>query len=97
MSKKFDRKKHRFQIDQNKIEINVLARKYNWKFCSQDLITHRISFIDELKIYRMDVFVTTFTIGLLPLGLGTFSKWYRRKDITFLEEMFKHPTVYETC
>lgn len=73
--------------------IEKLATKHKWTYVSNDLKTFRISYKDELSIYRIDIYLTKMTVCLLPAGLSPV--YYKRQNLEMLEAIFKNPAKYE--
>lgn len=78
---------------QKKKELISLAKKYNWRLDSEDKNNGRISFKDELSIYRMDIYLSKMTVGLLPIGDKPI--WFKRRNMKMIEEMLSQPSKFE--
>lgn len=74
-------------------KVEKLAKKYNWRYDSQDSSTYRVSFKDELSIYRIDIYLSKMTVGLLPVGDKPI--FYKRQNLEMIEMILKHPHEFE--
>lgn len=74
--------------------IEPIAQKYNWIYLNNDLQTFRVSYTDELAIWRIDIYLSKMTVCLIPKGSKPM--YYKRTDLEHLEKIFKNPYKYET-
>lgn len=74
--------------------IELIAVKYMWIYTSNDLQTFRVSYSDELSIWRIDIYLSKMTVCLLPKGAKP--KYFKRQNLERIEDIFKNPYKYET-
>lgn len=73
--------------------IGEIAKKYDWRSHSEDSATYRVSYKDELSIYRIDIYLSRMTVCLLPVGdKGSF---FKRQNLKMIEAIFKDPHEFE--
>lgn len=71
------------------VQIKQIADKYLWRFESKDVSTSRVSFIDEFKIYRIDLYLSKMTICLICKGEKTI--YLKKQTTSQIEKVFKQP------
>lgn len=74
-------------------KINKIASKFKWTYVSNDMNNYRVSFKDELSIYRVDIYLSKMTVCLLPAGEKPV--YFKRQNLEMLEGIFKQPHAYE--
>jgi len=94
MSKRIKKYQKQYLVKKNKEAFELLADKYNWIYHSEDKNTYKVSFVDELVGYRIDIYLSTLSIGLLSL-ITSDTAWFKRSNLGFLEEILKFPAKYE--
>jgi len=95
MSKRIKKYQKQYLVKKNREAFEFLADKYRWTYHSEDKNTYKVSFVDELGRYRIDIYLSTLSIGLLSLITSDIT-WFKRSNLNFLEEILKFPTKYET-
>lgn len=95
MSKEGKKQRKQLIISQRSDSVKSIANKYGWKFSDGDRKTYKLCFIDKLGIYRLDIFLSTFTIGLLALETNKPQRWFRKLGYDKVKDIFKSPTKYE--
>ena len=73
--------------------IEKIAQKHKWTYVSNDLNTFRVSYKDELSIYRIDIYLSKMTVCLLPAGDKPV--YFKRQNLEMIEAIFKQPHAYE--
>lgn len=73
--------------------IEKIAQKHRWTYVSNDLNTFRISYKDELSIYRIDIYLSKMTVCLSPAGDKPV--YFKRQNFEMIEAIFKQPHAYE--
>jgi hypothetical protein len=95
MSKKLKKREKQLLITNRHKTVEELADKYKWSFVGGDRNTYKVSYIDSMGIYRADVYLSTLSVGLLPIGAGLEMKWFKKIDYKKIEDILKSPTKYE--
>lgn len=53
----------------NKLEqLTAISKKHGWQILSTDAKCGRVSFKDDLSIFRVDIYTSKMTVCLLPSG-----------------------------
>jgi hypothetical protein len=71
--------------------IDSVASKYNWNNISNDSNCGRLSYMDELSVYRIDIYTSKMTVCILPAGDKPIYK--KRQNIEMIEKVFKNPYI----
>jgi hypothetical protein len=69
--------------------ITDISRKYEWHLVSTDVNSGRISFTDELSIFRIDIYTSKMTVCFLPKG--DKPKFFKRQSLQMIDNIFKNP------
>jgi len=85
----------KYLVAKNKELVTKLAVKYNWVFHSEDFINYRYSIVDYHGIYRINIYLSTMTVGLLPIGVREYDFWYKNLSFAAIEDMFNNPSRYD--
>jgi hypothetical protein len=72
--------------------IDPIAGKYKWTSISFDSSTGRLSYKDELSVYRIDIYTSKMTVCILPAGDKPIYK--KRQNLEMIESVFKNPYQY---
>lgn len=73
-------------------QLSQLAIRYMWNAAGTDENCGRVSFTDDLAVYRIDIYTSKMTVCILPQkGKPTFLK---RQSIAQIEEIMKNPYKY---
>ena len=70
-------------------ELSELGRKYKWNLLGCDSQNYRISLQDEMRIFRMDIYVSTGTVVFGRVGLG--SSTTKNNTTAAIEKLLKNP------
>lgn len=73
--------------------VEKIALKHNWRMHSTDSKTYRVSYKDELSIYRVDVYLSKMTVCLLPVGDNGI--YFKRQNLELIEAILKSPHEFE--
>lgn len=73
--------------------IEPIAAKYKWTYSGNDIKTFRISYADELSIWRIDIYLSKMTVCMLPKGGNP--KYFKRQNLEKIEQIFRNPYRYE--
>ncbi len=95
MSKIAKKLQKRELVRRNRIAVEKIAHKSNCYYDSYDDNSYRLSFKDELGVYRIDIYLSTMTVGLIPIMNEDNSKWFKRKTLGFVEEIMSNPVKFE--
>ena len=75
-----------------KQRIDKFATVYLWSALPHDEANGRISYVDELSVYRIDIYTSRMTVCILPKGgKPTYKK---RQSYEMIELIFKNPFKY---
>lgn len=95
MSKAAKKLQKEVLIKQRHNAVKELAEKYGWAYANGDKNTYKVCYIDRMGIYRADIYLSTLTIGLLPIETGQDMIWFKKIGYDKLEEILKEPIKYE--
>lgn len=73
--------------------VEEVAKKHCWLYYSTDSKTYRISFKDNLSIYRIDIYLSKMTVVLLPSG--DTPTYHKRQNIEMIDAIMKEPYKFE--
>lgn len=74
----------------NKLKlISEISSRYKWELVSTDINCGRISFSDELSIFRIDIYTSKMTVCFLPKGAKPV--FFKRQSLQMIENIFKNP------
>jgi hypothetical protein len=69
--------------------IDTIASKYKWTSISNDSNTGRLSYNDELSVYRVDIYTSKMTVCILPSGDKPIYR--KRQNLEMIDTIFKNP------
>ena len=81
-------------VRRNKLVIDKIAFSFNYNFHSYHSDSYRYSLTDELNKFRVDIYLSTLTIGIMSVNNGDNCKYYKRKDLAFIEGIMATPENY---
>lgn len=58
----------KIEFQTKKAEVENLATKYNWSFSSMHFENKRVSYVDETRYCRVDIFLSKMTIMITKKG-----------------------------
>lgn len=77
---------------QKKQRIDKIAASYSWSSLPSDESNGRISYIDELNVYRIDIYTSKMTVCILPKG--DKPTYMKRQNFDMIDNILKNPFVY---
>lgn len=95
MSKISKKLQKQVMISQRQKVIEGFAKKYGWAFSGEDENTYKVVYIDKMGTHRVDIYLSTLSVGLLALMTGSEMKWLKNSDFDKVESIFKNPVKYE--
>ncbi|HAH24922.1 MAG TPA: hypothetical protein DCL77_14410 [Prolixibacteraceae bacterium] len=75
-----------------KLEIDTIAARYMWSVVSNDEKSGRLSYQDELSVYKVDVFTSKMTVCILPKGGQPV--YLKRQNMVMVDKVLKNPYKY---
>ena len=83
---------NRNEFNKKKKEIDLIATEFNWIAISNDPECGRLSYSDELSIYRIDIYTSKMTVCILPKGSKAIYK--KRLPYQKIKKIFQNPYKY---
>lgn len=81
------------QFKQKRNELLEIAAKYKWTYYNSDENNYRVSFVDELLIYRVDIYVSKMTVCFIQAGYKNV--YLKHQSLEMIKTIFQHPYIYK--
>lgn len=82
-------------VNRNRFAVDLIADKCYCTFDSYDKNSYRYSFKDELCVYRIDVYLSTLTVGIIPLVPEVDPIFLKKQSFNDIEEIMSNPAKFE--